>query len=303
MINPPNRTQLSAGTRRNVVVLLSIFFPIAMLATQLPPVFPPALPGAHVQMWCAIAASSGGLAVLVAVRPTSQRALLLGSGWMLVVLTVLQAFLIGDLIAMFTTLLVVPALALLAGQLRPKPRKALVTAHAVAAACWVGIAFTFVAMSVVAMSINDIQATRVIYELMATFDVTLLPWANFATVLTGLALSITTKWGLIRYYWLAAKLAIAVGILILAFGFLHTNLENAAHQAAWLAETGGTAAQLTTASDVVLWGFGCAALSLVGAVLLSLYKPGGRTRRGRRLAQASSRPREARAETGTPSPV
>jgi hypothetical protein len=281
-------TTLSAHTPRNVLLLLVAFSLIALAATWLTPLFPPTIPRAHVPMWWALAALSGGFAILLTVRRTTPRAIVLSLGWLLVVLTVLQAFLVGDLIAMFSTWLVVPALALLAGQLRPKPRKALVAAHAVAAACWVGIALTFVAMSVVAMSTNDIQATRVIYELMAVFDITLLPWANFATVLTGLALSFTTKWGLVRYYWVAAKFAISVGVLIMAFGFLHDNLEHAADQAAWLAETGGTAAQLSGASDVVLWGFGCAALSLVGAVLLSLYKPGGRTARGRRLAVAVS---------------
>lgn len=286
-IQPPGRTS------RKVRALLFTFFVIAVVATQLPPVFPPSFPQAHVPMWWAISVSSGGLALLLTVRPSSRRTVVLGLGWLLVVLTVLQAFLVGDLIAMFGTWLVVPPLALLAGQLRPKPRKALAAAHAVAAACWVGIALTFVAMSVVAMSTNDIQTTRVVYELMAAFDITLLPWANFATFLTGIALSLTTKWGLIRYYWVAAKLAIAVGILIMAFGFLHDNLEDAARQAEQLAATGGKAAQITTASDVVLWGFGCAALSLVGALLLSLYKPGGRIRFGRRTLRL----REVKAPT------
>ena len=241
-------------------------------------------------MWIAIAVASGGLALLVTVRPKTRRWILLSAGWLLVVLTVIQGFVVGDLIAMFATWLAVPVLALAAGQLRPKPRKALVAAHAVSAACWVGVALTFVAMAVVAMSTNDIHATLTIYQLMATFDITLLPWTNFATFLTGIALSMTTKWGLIRYYWVAAKIVIAVGILVMAFGFLHDSLERAGEEAATLAATGGTAAHISGAADVVLWGFGCALLSLVGAVLLSLYKPGGRTRRGRRAA-AATRPR------------
>jgi hypothetical protein len=207
------------------------------------------------------------------------------------VLTVLQGFVVGDLIAMFTTLLSVPVLALFAGQLRPKPRKALVAAHAVAAACWVGVALTFVAMAVVAMSSNDIGTTQTVYELMAAFDITLLPWTNFATVLTGIALSMTTKWGLVRYYWVVVKIAIAVGILAMAFGFLHDALEHAADEAAALAAIGGTPAQISGATDVVLWGFGVALVSLIGALLLSLYKPGGRTRRAQPTKLAASQRR------------
>jgi hypothetical protein len=251
---------------------------IAVVTTQLEPLVPPTFPDAHLPVWVAIAVLSGGLALLVTVRPMTRRWVLLSAGWLLVVLTVAQGFVVADLIAMFATWLSVPVLALFAGQLRPKPRKALVAAHAVSAASWVGVAVTFVAMSVVAMSSNDIHTTMLVYELMATFDVTLLPWTNFATFLTGIALSMTTKWGLFRYYWVAAKIVIAVGIVVMAFGFLHDSLEHAGREAAALAATGGTAAQLSGVADVVLWGFGCAMLSLIGALLLSLYKPGGRMR-------------------------
>jgi hypothetical protein len=251
---------------------------IALVAAQLPPLVPPTFPDAHLPVWVAIGVLSGGLALLVTIRPMTRRWFLLSAGWLLVVLTVVQGFVVGDLIAMFATWLSVPVLALFAGQLRPKPRKALVAAHAVSAASWVGVAVTFVAMSVVAMSSNDIHTTMLVYELMATFDITLLPWTNFATFLTGIALSMTTKWGLFRYYWVAAKIAIAVGILVMAFGFLHDNLERAGHEATALATTGGTVADVSGSANVVFWGFGCAMLSLVGALLLSLYKPGGRMR-------------------------
>jgi hypothetical protein len=272
------------GVRRLLVALCLI----ALATAQLPPLVPPTFPGAHRPLWIAIALVSGGLALLVSVRPATRRCLLLSAGWLVVGLTVVQAFVVGDLVAMFATWLSVPVLALFAGQLRPKPRKALVAAHAVSAACWIGVALTFVALSVVAMSANDIRTTQTIYELMATFDITLLPWTNFATFLTGIALSMTTKWGLTRYYWVAAKIAIAVGILIMAFGFLHDALEHAGHEAATLASSGGRAADISGASDIVFWGFGCALLSLIGALLLSLYKPGGRTRRARPVKQVTT---------------
>jgi hypothetical protein len=83
-----------------------------------------------------------------------------------------------------------------------------------------------------------------------------------------------------------------VGRRLMAFGFLHSALENAGEQAAHLAATGGTTTQLTGVTHVVLWGFVGALLGLIAATLLSLYKPGGKTRRGRRLdpARHSNRP-------------
>lgn len=280
---------------RSTRIMLCGFMFLAIGAAVLPAVFPAALPTMRVPMWYLLAALSGGIAVLLTARPATPRLVTLALGWLLVISTVLQAFVVGDLTAMFATWLTVPILALLAGQLRPRPRKALVAAHVVASACWVGIALTVAAISVVAMTTSDIETSRVSYGLMATFDITLLPWANFATILTGLALGITTSWGLIRYYWVAIKLAIAVGILFVAFGFLHDALERAAAEAEHLAAIGGTTAQLGSAADVACWGFGGSTLSLVAAVLLSLYKPGGKTRRGRRLLQGGRRSQQIQA--------
>ncbi|WP_280355573.1 PDR/VanB family oxidoreductase [Nocardia otitidiscaviarum] len=272
----------TAAAARPARALLIAFCCAALLALVVPPVFPPYLPTVHRPLWVVLAVLSAGLALWLTVRPAPPRPVTLTLGWSLVVLALAQAFGVGDLIAMFGTWLVVPALALLAGRVRPRTRKALVAAHVIAAACWVGVAVAISAMAFVALTAADIETSRVAYELMAAFDITLLPWCNFATFLTGLALGITTPWGVIRYYWLAAKLVIAVAILVMAFGFLHNALETAAAQAAVLADAGGTPADLTAAADVALWGFAASAVSLIGAVLLSLYKPGGTTRWGRK---------------------
>ena len=72
--------------------------------------------------------------------------------------------------------------------------------------------------------------------------------------------------------------------VVMAFGFLHVTLEDAAHQAEVLASTGGSLSQLSGAEDVVLRGFLFATLALVVATLLSMYKPGGRIRPAGRAA-------------------
>ncbi|WP_338759230.1 PDR/VanB family oxidoreductase [Nocardia vulneris] len=284
---PASAQRHSLRPARNMLVAFLI---VAFAAMVSPPVFPATLTPARVPMWWLLIAVAGGLVVLVIAERAAPRGVLLGGGWLLVVAVVLQAFVVGDLVAMFATWLAVPILAALAGPLRPKPRKALVAAHIVAACCWVGIAVSISAMAVVAMTTRDIHTSRVTYELMAVFDLTLLPWANFATFLTGLAVGLTTSWGLFRYYWVAAKLTIAVGILFVAFGFLHDALEHAAARAAQLAGTGGSPADLGASAMVAVWGFGGSTLSLIAAVLLSLYKPGGKTRRGRRVLTGRKQP-------------
>lgn len=273
---------------RSARILLAVYAAVALLMTLLPPPFPVHFPDLRAPLWLGIALTAGGLA-LVSSRPHASRRAVLGLGWGQLLLTLVNAIPVGDVAALFGTWLSASALALLAGRLRKRPRKALVAAHVISSASWVGIGVVFVAMSVVALTTSDIHAAEVTYELMETFDQTLLPWANFAATLTGIALGLTTKWGLLRYWWVAIKLVISLTILVMAFGFLHDATVAAAEQAAHLAATGGTVAEIDGNSDVVLWGFTTALFNLVAAMLLSLYKPGGMTPRGRRTAAGPRR--------------
>lgn len=292
-----HRPAIGSGAPRSARILLFVHTAVALLMTQLPPLFPPSLPGLRGPLWFLIAAVTGSLAALVTLRPGTRRSFVLGLGWLQAVLTLVQAIAVGDLIALFSTWFAVPALALLAGQVRKRARKALLAAHVISSASWVGIGVVFVALSVVALATSEIHTAQVTYELMELFDQTLLPWANFAATLTGMGLGLTTKWGLIRYYWVATKLAISVGVLVMAFGFLHDAVVAAVEQATNLAATGGTVAQIDGNAEVAFWGFTAGLFSLVAATLLSLYKPGGMTKRGRKATSS------ARRQPGTPAPL
>lgn len=286
-----------APAPRSARILLGVHAAAALLMTQLPPPFPVHHPELRTPVWLAVALVAGALAVLVS--PWSgrhpSRGLVLGLGWLQLLLTLVNAVPVGDIAALFGTWLSVSALALLAGLLKRRPRKALVAAHVVSSAGWLGISVVFVALSVVAMRASDINAARVTYRLIELFDQTLLPWANFAATLTGIALGLTTKWGLVRYWWVAAKLFISVGILAMAFGFLHDAVVKAVLEATRLAAEGGSPARIDGHADVVLWGFTTGLFSLLAAMLLSLYKPGGKTPVGRR-ATAPSRKRPVPSE-------
>jgi ferredoxin-NADP reductase len=265
-------------------IALFVYTVLAVGMAQLPPLFPLRIPELREPLLIALAVAAGGLAALLTLRPGARRWLVLGLAWLQCMLTILLAFLVGDILVMFCCWISVPVLALLAGQLSRRPRRALVAAHVISSALWVGVTLAIVAMALVAMTTEDLQTAVVVYRLMSEFDITLLPWANFATTLTGIALGLTTKWGLIRYYWVAIKLMISIAILLSAFAFVEDSLGAVIEEAEQLALTGGTAADLGTGTSVVFAGFGLPLLSLLAAMLLSLYKPGGKTRRGRRQA-------------------
>ncbi|WP_228022864.1 PDR/VanB family oxidoreductase [Streptomyces acidicola] len=285
---------------RAALTTLYCYAVLTLVAGLLPPLVEGALrlPEARTPVWITSSVASGGLALLLTHRrrPSGRpsRRLVLSLGWLLVVLATVQAFVVGDLPALAGLYAVVPVLASLAGRLTGRPRKALVVAHIVASACWTGVALMMSAVGVFALTSDDVEHVAGAYAIMETFDVGLLAYLNFAATMSGLGAAITSQWGVIRYRWVAAKFVLSVLILLLAFGWLHDTLETAAQQAERLAESGGPAEQLGTTPALVAAGFGFAFLQLLLATLLALYKPGGRTRRGRRLlaAQRGTRSRE-----------
>lgn len=255
---------------------------LAVVLSLLPPLFPLRLPDLREPLLMLLALVAFTLGLLLSLLPDAPRRVVLGLGWLQMLLTIALGFAVGDILVMFCCWIAVPVLALLAGQLRRGPHRALVAAHAISAAAWVGITCAVVTLTVIGLTTDDLDTAVVVYRLVSQFDITLLPWANFATTLTGLALGLTTRWGLIRYRWVAAKLVISFAILISAFAYVEDSVGAVIEQAEALAATGGSTAELHADGGVVVAGFGLPLLSLVAAMLLSLYKPGGKTRWGRR---------------------
>ncbi|MDQ1022568.1 ferredoxin-NADP reductase [Streptomyces umbrinus] len=292
---PVQKRRPPMGSRGALITLYS-YAVLALAAGLLPPLVAGALRFAEARtpVWIVCSAVSGGLALLLTFRPRPSRRAVLVPGWLLLALTTAQAFVIAELPALLGLYAVAPVLASLAGRLAGRPRKALLAVHVIAAGCWAGVALMMAAIGITTLASDDVEYIAGAYALMETFDVSLLGWLNFAATLSGIGLAVTSQWGVVRYYWVAAKLAISLVILFSAFSWIHGTLEEAVVEAERLAETGGSAAQLGSGPVVVASGFGFAFLLLVLATLLSLYKPGGRTRRGRRVlaAQRGTRSQE-----------
>jgi hypothetical protein len=95
---------------------------------------------------------------------------------------------------------------------------------------------------------------------------------GFLAVATGVLLGIGTTWGLVRHWWVVAKIAIAVAVIATDAVIVG----RAAHDAA-AGESGAPLTGPTVAHVVVL----------AVATVLSVFKPRGRTPRGRRLLTRS----------------
>jgi hypothetical protein len=152
------------------------------------------------------------------------------------------------------------------------------TAHVVLSVGWIGLAGCLIALAVVGLGSGEGWVYRAIGVLGGTF---LMPFGMGALV-TGLVLGVGTKWGLLRHYWVAAKLVGTVGLILgsqLALGrFIATAAERAA--------TGDPTGEL---GRRVLDGSVANLVLLVVMTVFSVYKPWGRTRRGKAILKGATR--------------
>ncbi len=121
-----------------------------------------------------------------------------------------------------------------------------------------------------------VRAAHLAMELIGWF--VLVP-LSLASLLTGLVQSLGTTWGLFRHYWVLFKLLITVLATIVLLMYMQTQF----YLAGVAAETtlsSGDLSGLRDPSPVLHAGAGL--LLLLVAVTLSVYKPRGMTRYGRR---------------------
>jgi hypothetical protein len=165
-------------------------------------------------------------------------------------------------------------------------RKFTLTAHITASVGWLGAVASFLALALVGLTSKDAQMVRTVYlamELTAWYVI--VPLA-FASLITGLVQSLGTTWGLFRHYWIIAKFLITIFATILLL--LHTRpiaiLADAAREATFaIGNYRGLQVQLV--GDAV-----AAIVLLLVATTLSVYKPWGMTKYGRRKQQERSKP-------------
>jgi DMSO/TMAO reductase YedYZ heme-binding membrane subunit len=83
----------------------------------------------------------------------------------------------------------------------PRLRKFALAAHFTRAVGWIGAVAGYIALDVAAATSQDPNTLRAAYlamELIAWYVI--VPLA-FASLLSGLIMSLGTRWGLLRYYW------------------------------------------------------------------------------------------------------
>ncbi|MEU6375567.1 DUF2269 domain-containing protein [Streptomyces sp. NPDC046909] len=177
---------------------------------------------------------------------------------------------------------------------RPARRASLVV-HVIASAGWLGLTLGLLALGITAATSGSAVTVEASVRAMKLFaDWLLLPLA-FLTLLSGVLLSVGTPWGLARHRWVWTKFWLTLGTTTATVFALRPAVNSAVAAVA----AGGP---LPDTGDV-LFGPIVSLSAYVFMTVISVLKPWGLTRRGRRLRETVAGRRAQRREEALVSPT
>jgi hypothetical protein len=153
----------------------------------------------------------------------------------------------------------------------PGFRQFALTAHVTFSVGWIGAVAAFLALAVAGLTSQDAQMVRAAYLAMdLTIRFVIVPLA-LASLLTGLAESLGTPWGLLRHYWVLVKFLLTVFATIILLIYMEP-FSVMARVAADPSADPGVVRNASPRLHAAL-----ALLVLLVAAVLAVYKPRGMT--------------------------
>jgi hypothetical protein len=185
----------------------------------------------------------------------------------------------------------------------PGLRRLTFTTHITSSVGWIGAVLVFLALAVIAITSEDEGTVRGAYLVMAPAAwFVLVPLAH-ASLLSGIALSLGTAWGLFRHYWVVLKLLITVFATVIVLIYMGTF-----RQMAWVAADPVVDLEVVRNASPIVHSI-LALILLIAATVLGVYKPFGMTlygalqHRAQRQAVGSSTLASAASRVGRGSPA
>ncbi|GHG91552.1 DUF2269 domain-containing protein [Streptomyces lanatus] len=165
---------------------------------------------------------------------------------------------------------------------RPARRAALVV-HVIASAGWLGLTLGLLALAITAATTGSAVTVEASVRAMKLFaDWLLLPLA-FLTLVSGLVLSLGTQWGLARHRWVYIKFWLTLATTTATTFALRPGLDTTVAAVA--------AGEPLPDATGLMMGPIVSLSAYLFMTVISVLKPWGLTRRGRRLRDASARSR------------
>jgi hypothetical protein len=162
-------------------------------------------------------------------------------------------------------------------RLTGRARKAVLVSHIVAAAMWFGVDLALGILAITALLTSDPQTAGIALQAIQLFAVWPMFGAAIVSLGTGVLLGLGSKYGLLRYKWVAVKLAIN----LLMAALLLVALRPGVNEGAAIGErliAGDPTAEVPAG---MLFPVFVAPTLLVIAFVLATFKPWGRLRKDR----------------------
>lgn len=156
--------------------------------------------------------------------------------------------------------------------LSPGRRKFALSAHIALSVGWIGAVAAYIALDVVAATTEDGKSLRAAYLGMELIAGSVIVPLAVASLVTGLVMSVGTKWGLLRHWWVVISLlltVIATVVLLLEMRVITLFASVAAHPAT-------STAEVRALGNTLVHSVGGTAVLLV-ILVLNVYKPQGLT--------------------------
>jgi len=157
-------------------------------------------------------------------------------------------------------------------RLSPGLRKAALAAHLALSVGWIGAIAAYLALDLTAATGADPQVLRTAYLGMGAIAGWVIVPLAIGALLTGLLVSLGTKWGLLRHWWVLVSLALttfATAVLLVETGTI-------AAYAAVAADPTASDTELRALGTTLVHSVG-GALVLLVVLVLNMYKPPGLT--------------------------
>jgi hypothetical protein len=158
-----------------------------------------------------------------------------------------------------------------------RTRQTVLVVHIVSAGAWIGIDVIVGVLVLAGWFGGDDGSRGIAYQALSRFVVWPMLTAGLTCLATGLLLGMATKWGLLRYWWVAVKLTLNLVLCTLILVALQPGMAEVGEYGEAL-QAGGSPDDAVVSQLFFPPAVSLTALSL--ATVLAVMKPWGRTRRG-----------------------
>src|SRR5687768_15717292 len=110
--------------------------------------------------------------------------------------------------------------------MKPRARKIWLLAHVAISVGWFGGAYAMLVLAVAA-NIGDRHRQHTTYELMHLGDTMIMIPGSLGSLLTGLVLALYTRYRLLHFWWIVAKLVLTPAAMMFAYASVAANVRAA----------------------------------------------------------------------------